>query len=59
MLTPETIDRLNDINDYLVAFTTLTTSIGMVPGVPLSNAQTYIDLVIKELSLDVLKRDGL
>jgi len=27
--------------------------------VPLTNAQTYMDFVIKELSLDVEKRDGL
>ncbi len=58
MLTPESIARLNDINDYLVAFTTLTTTIGTLPT-PLSNAQVFIDLVTKELSLDVLKRDGL
>jgi hypothetical protein len=58
MLTETSIERLNDINDYRLAFITLTTEIGTSPT-PLSNAQVYIDLVIKELSLDVLKRDGL
>lgn len=58
MLTPETIDRLNEVNDLLLAFTSTTTSIG-TPPTPLSAAQVYMDLAIKELSLDVLKRDGL
>lgn len=58
MLTPESITRLNLINDYMIAFTTLTTTIETLPT-PLSNAQVFIDLCIKELSLDVLKRDGL
>lgn len=58
MLTPETIDRLNEVNDLMLAFTATATSIETLPT-PLSNAQVYMDLVIKELSLDVLKRDGL
>jgi len=58
MLTPESIARLNEVNDLRLAFTTTAASIGTV-GVPLTNAQTYMDFVIKELSLDVEKRDGL
>lgn len=58
MITPTTIDRLNQVNDLLLAFTSTATSIGTI-GIALTNAQTYMDLVIKELSLDVLKRDGL
>jgi hypothetical protein len=57
MLTPETIARLNVVNDLRVSFTTAADTIGTV-GVPLTNAQTYMDFVIKELSLDVEKRDG-
>lgn len=56
MLTPESIERLNDVNDLKLFFTTTATNIGTT-GVPLSSAQAYMDLVIKELSLDVLKRD--
>jgi len=57
MITQDTIDRLNDINNLRLFFNTTTTTIGTLPAA-LSNAQTYMDLVIKELSLDVLKRDG-
>jgi hypothetical protein len=57
MLTPTSIDRLNRINDLKLFFTTTATD-NETTGLPLSTAQTYMDLVIKELSLDVLKRDG-
>jgi hypothetical protein len=56
MLTPTTIARLEEVNDLLLAFASTTASIG-TPPTPLSNAQVYMDLVIKELSLDVLKRN--
>lgn len=56
MLTPTTIARLEEVNDLLLAFTSTTTSIETSPT-PLSNAQIYMDLTIKELTLDVLKRN--
>lgn len=58
MLTPESIDRLNEVNDLFVAFASTMTSIGTVAPYS-SQAQTYMELVIEKLTTDIFKRDGL
>lgn len=57
MITQTTIDRLNSINDLRLFFETTVTTIASPPSVA-NAARIYMDSVIKELSLDVLKRDG-
>jgi|JI10StandDraft_1071094.scaffolds.fasta_scaffold00756_32 hypothetical protein len=57
MITQTTIDRINSINDLRLSFETTITTIE-TPLQQATQARVYMDLVVKELSLDVLKRDG-
>lgn len=58
MITPTTESRLNSVNDLRLFFESTVVTIE-TPLQPANQARVYMDLVIKELSLDVLKRDGL
>jgi hypothetical protein len=57
MLTPTSIANLNLVEDLRLSFEadiiTITTPVG-----PAATARAYMDLVVKELCLDILKRDG-
>ena len=57
MITQTTIDRINLVNDLRLSFETTITTIA-TPLQQAAQARVYMDLVVKELSLDVLKRDG-
>ena len=57
MLTQTTIDRLNTINDLRLSFeAALVTIASPIPVI--ASSRIFMDGVIKELSLDVIKRDG-
>ena len=56
MISPTTIDRINLINDLRLLFEADLVTMS-TPIQPAAAARAYMDLVVKELTLDVLKRD--
>jgi hypothetical protein len=57
MITPVTIQNLDNINNLLLSFNSTVITIG-ASAPAIASATVYINGVIKELALDALQRDG-
>lgn len=57
MITPTTIAHINTINDLRLSFEAALVTISSPPPV-VASSRIFMDSVLKELLLDVVKRDG-